>query len=704
LCLIALPYVLLAMVGPFVASAYDVAITHWLKPQTQWLSAEELRGVASAELVRLPWYLASLAAVVLGWLATLAALVIVGIPGLVVYTVVGLLSGAERFMLVGKYLRKKKSPLFAAGAVTLCTAMVIIVISIMGGFLSMLRQSAHKLTGDVIVQGGGLSGFAYYDELIERFEADPAVEAATPVITSYGLIRFRFELDDGLEPYYQSKPVSLQGIDPAGMSKVVGLGEGDTLYWQREDAANVAVKDFKGATDFQSYGMQLQPPAEWGLEMRGIVPGIEVNEWNRRSEEDGSYRIEQTSPLGDVATLTVVPVTAKAGLLEPTSQNFAVVNEFKSGLYEIDDKRVYLPFETLQEMLLMHRVEIVDANTGLPTGEVAEPRTSQILIKAAEGVTAEQLAERITQIKQRFLPELRDRLLTELPDRYRQQVGESVRAELAAKHPELSGEPYDAAYRELMNVTLGKRVNDEAYGRLREINLLTVQTWEELYGQLLAAVENEKSLITMLFALISIVAIAMIAVVFYMIVMDKTWDIGVLRASGASALGIVNIFLGYGLLLGLLGATLGTVLAAVVVLEINAIQTFLGTQLGAALFCLIITVGMAAKGVFLGFVNGLLTGRSARSMCWLALLLGGAGLLGGIATVSAASELRGVLDQYNFQMWDAQTYYFDRIPSKLDALEVTVIYLGAVLSSVLGAVIPAIRAGTLVPVEALRYE
>ena len=50
-----------------------------------------------------------------------------------------------KLLLIFKYLRRKLVPLFAAAAVTLCTALMIVVISIMGGFLQQWRDSAKKL-------------------------------------------------------------------------------------------------------------------------------------------------------------------------------------------------------------------------------------------------------------------------------------------------------------------------------------------------------------------------------------------------------------------------------------------------------------------------------------------------------------------------------------------------------------------------------
>ena len=56
------------------------------------------------------------------------------------------------------------------------------------------------------------------------------------------------------------------------------------------------------------------------------------------------------------------------------------------------------------------------------------------------------------------------------------------------------------------------------------------------------------------------------------------------------------------------------------------------------------------------------------------------------------------------QIWSPQTYMFDEIPSSMNPREVIVIVAVAILSSILGAVLPAMRAARLRPVEALRFE
>jgi len=54
--------------------------------------------------------------------------------------------------LILKYLLKRRIAWVSLFAVMLCTMMVLVVISVMGGWLRMFRASFHGLSGDVIVQ------------------------------------------------------------------------------------------------------------------------------------------------------------------------------------------------------------------------------------------------------------------------------------------------------------------------------------------------------------------------------------------------------------------------------------------------------------------------------------------------------------------------------------------------------------------------
>jgi lipoprotein-releasing system permease protein len=133
------------------------------------------------------------------------------------------------------------------------------------------------------------------------------------------------------------------------------------------------------------------------------------------------------------------------------------------------------------------------------------------------------------------------------------------------------------------------------------------------------------------------VAVFLIFCILYMIVIEKTRDIGIIKSVGATSQGVAAIFLGYGLAIGLVGATLGFALAWLIVRYINEIHTWLGQSMGVVI-------------------------------------------------------------------WKPEVYAFDRIPSTMDPTTIVVVMAVAVLSSVIGAVVPAVRAASFNPVEALRFE
>ncbi len=111
-----------------------------------------------------------------------------------------------------------------------------------------------------------------------------------------------------------------------------------------------------------------------------------------------------------------------------------------------------------------------------------------------------------------------------------------------------------------------------------------VSTWEQMQGPLLAAVEIERSILNILLFLIIAVAGFGILAIFFMIVVEKTRDIGILKALGASDHGIRQIFLGYGLLLGLVGSGVGLVGGLLFVEHINWIELQLSALTGRKVF------------------------------------------------------------------------------------------------------------------------
>lgn len=164
-----------------------------------------------------------------------------------------------------------------------------------------------------------------------------------------------------------------------------------------------------------------------------------------------------------------------------------------------------------------------------------------------------------------------------------------------------------------------------------------IHTWQDTQRPLLSAVNMELTILNLLLFMIIAVAGFGILATFFMIVVEKTKDIGVLKALGAPSSGVMSIFLGYGMSLGLAGTGAGIVIGLLFVKYINQIAE----------------------------VVQIITGQ---------------------------------------EVFDPEIYYFSQIPTIVSPSMVVLVGLGAITIAVLASVLPALRAARLHPVEALRYE
>ncbi|MEM1165946.1 MAG: FtsX-like permease family protein [Planctomycetota bacterium] len=513
---------------------------------------------------------------------------------------------AYQALLTRRYLGTKVMPLLAAVAVALCTAMVIVVWSVMGGFLRSLLAQGPGIIGDVSITypvSGRLRGIAHYEELIDRLESDPMVAGAAPAVETLGLITL---------PHGETKAVQVIGVEPASYHGVTGFEE--RLYWRRLDEPlkkDVERRDrrLELPAGFERDGAALsEADPRTGDRVAAAVPGISVVGTNRRVAE-GYFvpRLGMFFPHGEI-TVTVLPMTANGKPIEPVERVFPVANEFFTGMYEADANWVFVPLETLQRMLKIDRAQRLDPDyrpgqleRDPETGEfmvstprvigVEPARVSNVLVRAAAGVEARELRDRCMEIYRAFA--------SEFPAAPSAQIMEDFEL---------------------------------------------IYTWEQRPGlrQFVAAVKKETALVLVLFALISMTAVFLVFSIFWSMISEKTKDIGILRAVGASRAGVAWLFLRYGLVLGVVGASAGMALGAAVVLNINPIHD-----------------GIIAVG------------RS--------------------------------LDQ-NWAIWDPAVYYFFEIPSDLDPVHAGIVFGVGVLAAVLGALVPAVRAASMDPVRALRFE
>lgn len=466
-----------------------------------------------------------------------------------------------KFFLCLRYLRKRRIAFFAVLAVCLCSAMVLIVVSVMGGFLQMVKDRSRGMLGDLVMENNSLQGFPYYQEFIDKIEAElpDMIHEATPVIISYGVVRF---------PTDQiTKPVQVVGIRLDETRRVNDFGEG--LFYEEyypgttalgeqgepcygrdvngnpvlPDDIEAAWRQFRETADEEDleaapidpelsydrpgyyrpvpreYWENGAEPGWYGRKLPGVILGTDLC---ATRQPDGSYRRHYYR--GYPVTLTFVPFTDTGKPLETgtgmPSRVFRYVDDSRTGVYDIDSMSAYVSFDLLQDVLEMDPQQLAES----VGGGVIPARTTQVQIKLKPGI--DPLAAR-------------DRLQTMWDEFFLQRI-DSVRT------PEL----------------------------LRRV---TIRTWEEKQERFIAAVEKEKVLVTTLFGVISVVAVFLVGVIFYMIVQEKTRDIGIIRSVGATAFGVAQIFLAYGAAVGFVGGAMGVTLGAVFVRYINEFQDFLAS-------------------------------------------------------------------------------------------------------------------------------
>ncbi len=422
----------------------------------------------------------------------------------------------------------------------LLVMLILVVLSVMSGLLKETRDRNHRWTGDVVIACDSLVGFPNYQEFIDTAVADDAIDSATPLIKTFGLINSN------------SEPLVIFGIRPGELCRVTEFAQ--TLEHQKE-RKNVSLN--LGELFADSLGEEF-PEENRG---RGFILATH-SVWRNMSGGD------RLRPLD----ITVFGISSRGTLIGSElgeSQRFWNVDNSVSGLVDIDSASIYVGFDELQKLCWM------DGQDDKPA------RANEIRIRLKDGV------------------------------------------ELSAGYG------------------LVKKMWDDFVklhdGQADLLGECRVQNWKQYRRAFIAPMEKEKSMMIMVFGMITVVAAFIIFIIFYMIVTEKIKDFGIIKSVGASGWVVSQIFLGFGALVGAIGAILGTALGSLIVVNSNRIEDFL-------------------------------------------------------------------FQQFEFRLWPADMYAIDKIPDVVHLSEAATIAAVAILVSIIGAAIPALRAARLNVVEALRVE
>ncbi len=578
-----------------------------------------------------------------------------------------------KLFLCLRYLRSKAFAYFGMLCVALSVCLMLISVSVFTGFLNKIEKAAKGLFGDIVIEPYGERGFAHYDEFIaEMKQKIPEVEAADPFILTVGTLAV-----EGDSEYRQM--IQVAGIRLPERAHVTDFEQGlfiqentpnptfdvplsdvvqrldsyrsvENSIIEREFADQLAKLTpqqreacFQSTLVMQHYltqdGMsaekrdllrRLSNAAGNLLEAKMRLEKSQQNqgELERLREElaqaekrgatadeqvDLEEKIEETQKFADIqpASNRVILGLGIAGLIyrtdkgetvryllpghnvflyivplgrrftsegiQPNVKKFTIIDDALSGVYSIDSKMVYVPFETLQDLNNMGQ-EVSEE------GQVVTPkRCSQIHVKV--------FGEKVSESELRVIAGKIQTLWLDFQKRYP-----------------------DAATRDV-----------------------GIETWRQRQAQVVEPLEKQRTLVIIVIAVIWIVVVVLIFVIFYTIVTQKTREIGVLKAIGAGSWGVACVFLGYGAVVGLVGSVVGSLGGWVFVKNINAIQDWVDAT-------------------------------------------------------------------FSYRVWSRDQFMFDMIPSEVDWNAAGFILASSILAGLIGALLPAIRAARMQPVEALRYE
>ncbi|HSV27746.1 MAG TPA: FtsX-like permease family protein, partial [Sedimentisphaerales bacterium] len=120
-------------------------------------------------------------------------------------------------------------------------------------------------------------------------------------------------------------------------------------------------------------------------------------------------------------------------------------------------------------------------------------------------------------------------------------------------------------------------VLDWPLARLADVVIITTQ---EMFADYFAELHKQMGVLILIFGVISSVGILLVFCVFYMIVMARRKDIGIIKSCGAGNLSVASVFLGFAACVGLVGSACGVALGWLIITNINHIEGFLSRIFG----------------------------------------------------------------------------------------------------------------------------
>ena len=516
-----------------------------------------------------------------------------------------------KLLLAWRYLRTRYIALASIISVTLGVGTLIVVNSVMAGFANEMHIRLHSILADIVFEAHGMDGFndpQYHIAEIKRIVGDD-LKGITAAVHVPAMVNVP------VRGQWITRQVSLVGVDEETYADVSDFRE---YLVHPENRKKLSFRLHE--TNYDADGQRGMPPAGWNYRRMKAQYEKEIaleQERIRHAQQRLPHAIQspaappkdsQQLPPNQLPTLKP-PVMLEEKSCDDTAPETAVQtvpapeypSERAAAGSAAPENNVAPPPDPFASQAATHPGEVFDAGKEQFTGVILGIAIGSVRQRDAKGNVVDYYMcrpgddVRITFPSAGQPPKAMSDMFT-VVDFYESKMSEydSSFAFMPIKRlQEMRGMIDPATGREAVT-TIQMRLKPGAdlnaiRDKLRErfpaeAFPYRIQTWKDMQGPLLAAVQMETTLLNLLLFLIIAVAGFGILATFFMIVVEKTKDIGILKALGAPSRGVMSIFISYGFSLGLVGATVGMIGGVLFVVFINDIAKVIEIITGHEVF------------------------------------------------------------------------------------------------------------------------
>jgi lipoprotein-releasing system permease protein len=500
-----------------------------------------------------------------------------------------------RWLLCWRYLRTRYIALASVVSVTLGVATMIIVNAVMNGFTTEMQGRMHGILSDVIVEShssSGLLNYKIFQERIRKVLGDDLVGMTTVVhVPAMVNINHRGET--------VTRQINLIGIDTDSYASVSDFSK-YLLHPDNKKSLSFALHE-SGYAD----GREGFPESGWkhrrrvaGAQQRLMELQKQIDQEQKRNEflREQIDQANSPQPIGQPSDASLA-TPAEDSLLPQAPPEFApqggstavaASSQSTGPSFDAVPTRDEDQASVFNAAVSQHDGIVLGISIGTTRyRDMAGKVTDYYYVQPGDDVqvTFPSAGNTPRAINERFT----------VVDFYESQMSEYDATFAFVPLDKLQ------KYRGMIDPASGDAAVNSIQLKLREgadLNaardalraqfpldmMVQVNTWRDLQGALLAAVQMETTILNILLFLIIAVAGFGILATFFMIVVEKTKDIGILKSLGASGTGVASIFLGYGVLLGAVGAGAGGVAGLLFVANINEVADVLESITGQEVF------------------------------------------------------------------------------------------------------------------------